>query len=121
MSEHTSSTCRMLAPEDIVRGMYVVVLGELDELVMLPCFEDAVRGRATKLRVEWMSPSLEPLEVVDACLPLVMVRTLRDEVSFLDARRHRLARLPGKVGRRLTRRARRSIEKAERAAKAKSS
>ena len=112
-----SSTCRTLAPEEIVRGAFVIVLTEVDEFVWVPCYEELMERRLRPLRVRWIAPCIEPLEVVDVCLPLVVARTVQGELRCLDVRRHGLAELPRKAGRRLVERMREAARKAEKAAR----
>ena len=57
-----------------------------------------------------MTDDIEPFEVVDVCLPLIVVRSVGGRVVCLDARRHALARLPDKAGRRLVARMRKAAK-----------
>jgi hypothetical protein len=90
---------KALAPEDIQPGDYVSILHVLGEY--LPCFSlDEVAWRSIEpVRVLWLPPTIQPMKVVEVCLPFVLVRLINGEHRTLDVRRYRFARVSKEFGR----------------------
>jgi hypothetical protein len=89
---------RPLAPEDIRPGDYVSLLHVTTEFVPFFCAEDLQFRRIEPVRITCMPRSIEPMEVVEVCLPFVLVRRPDDRHETLDVRRHQLARLSERFG-----------------------
>lgn len=97
--EKERTISQVLAPEDVRPGDYVSILNVMGEY--LPCFSlDEVAWRSVEpVRVLWMAPSVEPMKVVEVCLPFVLVRLINGEHRTLDTRRYRFARVSREFGR----------------------
>jgi hypothetical protein len=90
-------TARAVAPEDVRRGDYLTVLHQISEL--LP-FWQTHSWDGTVVRVQHLpSRAAVPVQVVDVCLPLILVRSPRGKAGLVDVRRYRLARVPESFGR----------------------
>jgi hypothetical protein len=102
---------RAVAAEDLRAGDYIYVLGEL--LEMVPLLIDAERWQnpeSVKLMVLPHS-GLEPMKIVEVCLPVLLVKDKSGKCETLDARLFRFARLPDRFGRKVFKRLRKSAEK----------
>ena len=97
---------RTIAAEDLRRGDYVAVLSVVYELpsflwncdsTLLPADEPV------RMRLRGCGGG-EPLRVLDACLPFVLVETCRGRSRTLDVRACQLARLDRKYAKRAFRR-----------------
>jgi hypothetical protein len=103
MSEKKSSLASPIAPEDIQRGQYVAILHVIEQY--FPCCFD--QARTDPVSIRWRPRfQIQPLEVVDVCLPFVTVRKPAGSVITLDVRRHELARLDDAYARRVVKRLR---------------
>ncbi len=87
-----------LAPEDIRPGDFVSLLHVVSECVPFFCIEDVQFRQIEPVRITHMPRSIEPMEVVEVCLPFVLVRKVDGEHATLDVRRHKLARLSQRFG-----------------------
>ena len=66
---------------------------------------EGLRPVVEPVRVTWVwCGDVAPLEVIEVYLPLILARRPCGEVTTLDIRRQRLARVPGKTARRAVRR-----------------
>lgn len=95
---------RALAPEDVRRGLYVAVLAEVWQFVLVPC-DSALSHRPAVHDVAlrpWLD-AVEPLKVVDVCMPFAAARRPDRTTTVLDLRRLRLARLDDGFARRTRR------------------
>lgn len=95
------SMSRSIAPEDVRVGMYVAVLHVVSEQTP-SCFdfEPFMKAEVRRfVRLPWSAS--EPLEVVEVCLPFVLVKEPRGKLRTLDVRRYRLAQLSDRYGRRV--------------------
>lgn len=99
--EHEIQIARPLAPEDLRPGQHVSVLHVVVEREAAPweCVSPSATLQPTKLRVPPCG-SL-PVEVVDICLPFVLVKSVRGKCRTLDVRRFRLARVSDDFARRV--------------------
>lgn len=93
---------RPIAPEEVRVGMYIAVLHVVAERVPgcwcdVSAFEKLEARRFVRLPLE---PS-EPLEVMEVCLPFVLVKEPRGCMRTLDVRRCRFAELSRRYGRRV--------------------
>ncbi len=97
MSEEKTMS-QPLAPEDIRPGDYVSLLHVVSECVPFFCIEDVQFRQIEPVRITHMPRSIEPMEVVEVCLPFVLVRLPDEKHQTLDVRRHRVARLSQRFG-----------------------
>lgn len=95
------SISRSIAPEDVRRGMYVAVLHVVAEQTP-SCFDyDPHVQPKTHRYMRLPCSASEPLQVVEVCLPFVLVKEPAGKLRTLDVRRYRLARLTDAYGRRV--------------------
>ncbi|MHC4966970.1 MAG: hypothetical protein ACYTGE_18965 [Planctomycetota bacterium] len=89
MTSKKPSLASSIAPEDIRRGDYVAVLHVIDQY--FPCCFDRAGTDPVNIR---MLPSfrVQPLKVIDVCLPFVTALKAGGSVITLDVRRYELAR-----------------------------
>ncbi len=100
MNEEQTTISQPLAPEDIRPGDYVSLLHVVSEFVPFFCIEDLDFRRVEPVRVTRMPWTIEPMEVVEVCLPFVLVRRPDGKHETLDVRRHGIARLSQRFGKR---------------------
>lgn len=109
----SATLAKPLAPEEVRRGDFVTPLYVVSEWPswFWCCGDDSLHPREEVVRIR-STPCDEamPLEVIDVCLPFVLVETPQREGKTLDVRRVRLASLNRAFARR-TRRALRRREK----------
>ena len=102
-----------LAPEEIRAGDYVALLYTVYEILTGACGDSA--WKPIKLQKVLALPSMwdetEPVRVCEVCLPFVIVENAVGDVSTIDVRRNRLARLNAGYGRRAMKRIRRQARK----------
>jgi hypothetical protein len=91
---------RAVAPEDIRPGEYVTVLHVVCECMPPPWERPDGSSRPARILLLPGNNSA-PMEVLDVCLPLVLVKTARGKRRLVDVRRYRLARVPEPFGRRV--------------------
>lgn len=109
-----SLTSRPLAPEDIRPDDYVAVLSCVAEYLPLFCIEDVQWMKVEPVRVAWMPPhGLQPMRVIDVCLPFILVRTIDGSHATLDVRRWRLARVSRRFGKKVFKRLTRDAHRAK--------
>ena len=99
------STSRLLAPEEVREGQYVVVHSRVIEMFAWWRLECAPTEPASLDRLSVL-PECEPMpmEVVGVCLPYVLVRDVDDgRPRTLDVRRDRLSRVSGRFARSVAR------------------
>ena len=99
-----------LAPEDIRPGDYVSLLHIVSEFVSFFCAEDVQFRQIEPVRITRMPYSIEPMEVVEVCLPFVLVRRPDNKHETLDVRRHKVARLSPKFGKKAFKRLKSQVE-----------
>ena len=114
-----SSLAKALAPEEIRRGDFVTPLYVVSEW---PSWywddDDALHPRDELVRIRSVPcDEATPLEVIDVCLPFVLVDTPQGEGKTLDVRRVRLARLDRRFARQARQALRRREKRARQAAK----
>jgi hypothetical protein len=93
-----SSIARAIAPEDIRAGMYIALLHEIDFGCGF-CWEvepALMAARGPRLRIPCEA---DPYHVKAVSLPFILVQQADGDVTTLDARRYRFARLPSAFGR----------------------
>jgi hypothetical protein len=100
------SIARPIAPEDLRPGRYVVVLSVVREHIALNVTGDACSSNVDMrytgpIRLSWMVPAQAPMRVKSVCLPIVFVRRHDGSHALLDARLHRLARVPKPIARQM--------------------
>lgn len=83
------NTVRSLPPEDIEPGQYVCMLHELDE-GLFSCSE-----RPPRLELAY---DVQPVRVVEVCLPLVLVVQADKTHRTIDVRKYRLGQVPQAFG-----------------------
>ena len=88
---------KALPPEDIRPGDYVSVTHVLGEF--LPCFSEMPWQPVELIRVMMLPWQVQPMKVVEVCLPFVLVRKVSGKHETLDVRRYRLARVSKDFGR----------------------
>ncbi len=87
-----NAVVRVVAPEDIVPGDYVIAMTDIFEIFRGPCDDS---GPVAVRRVELTaSDTPQIVRVVSVYLPFVTVRDALGDHSILDTRRARLARVP---------------------------
>ncbi|OWY70750.1 hypothetical protein B7486_14185 [cyanobacterium TDX16] len=92
-------TVRVVPPEDVRVGDYVVVMHVVMEHLMDSCAVESWKG-IEQVRMLWMPWEVSaPMKVVQVCLPFVLVKKPDRKHVPLDTRRYRLARIPGEFGR----------------------
>lgn len=91
-------TARVLAPEDIRSGDYVAVLHVIREHRPAPWECPDAWQIAPIRRLELPHPAMVPVQVLEVCLPLLLVRTPQGKHRVVDVRRFRLARLAESFG-----------------------
>jgi hypothetical protein len=103
MTSKKPSLASSIAPEDIRRGHYVAVLHVIDQY--FPCCFD--RAGTGPVNIRWRPRfQVQPLKVIDVCLPFVTAERADGSVITLDVRRHELARLDDAYARRVVKRLR---------------
>ena len=91
---------RPVAPEDIQPGEFVSVLHVVWECPPLPW--DRPDGSGKPLRVLMLPRNdCAPMQVIDICLPQLLVKTAHGKRRLIDVRKYRLARVPEPFGRRV--------------------
>lgn len=95
--EDEKTISQALAPEDIRAGDYVSILHVLGEF--LPLFIEQPWQPVEPIRVMLFPCSVQPMKVVEVCLPFVLVRKVNGKHETLDVRQHRLARVSKDFGR----------------------
>ncbi|HKQ47036.1 MAG TPA: hypothetical protein VJZ71_03075 [Phycisphaerae bacterium] len=95
--EDEKTISQVLAPEDIRAGDYVSILHVLGEF--LPLFFEQPWQPVEPIRVMLYPCSVQPMKVVEVCLPFVLVRKVNGKHETLDVRQHRLARVSKEFGR----------------------
>jgi hypothetical protein len=97
-----------LAPEDVKVGDYVGILHVITEFPRaFLCGDQTWESPSELVRWQWMAPPGEPMKVVEVSLPFVLVRQADGKHRTLDMRRHRLARVSERFGRKAFKRFRR--------------
>lgn len=91
-------TIRSLAPEDVKPRTYVAEFTRTLQIVHGFC--DPAAARPFIVRLEYLPYDAEPLEVVDVCVPYVLVKNPAGEHSTLDLRQVSLVSLPKQFGKR---------------------
>ncbi len=81
-----------LAPEDIVPGLYVAILGVAHEFVKIEDEAGQLRVRRASVTCRDCADG-QPRLVVAVCLPFVMTQTASGKREPLDVRQHVLVRL----------------------------
>lgn len=96
------TVARPIAPEDLVRGLYVAVLYDVHDF--MPPFCDSAMESPRTQRVVWLpdEPTV-PYRVLEVCVPFVLVERPDGRHETLDTRRQQLARLDDEFGRRSAR------------------
>lgn len=96
----TKTHCaKVVAPEDIQPGDYLVVLHTTYELtpMLIGCESFSAPPRAAPVTL--MSWDTEPKKVLGVCLPIVLIVEPDGDKATLDTRRHQLARVAPHFGR----------------------
>lgn len=90
---------KVVAPEDIHSGDYLVVLNTTYELtpMLIGCESFSPSPKAAPVTL--MSWDTQPKKVIGVCLPIVLVLEPDGDKASLDTRRHRLARVAPHFGR----------------------
>ncbi len=91
---------RAVAPEDIRPGEYVSVLHVVCECMPPPWERADWNGRLSRVLL-LPSGNPSPVQVVDVCIPYVLVKTARGKRRMIDVRKYRLARVSEEFGRRV--------------------
>jgi hypothetical protein len=99
-------TIRTLAPEDIRRGQYVSILHVVVQVLPTLCAEDVRWGKVELLNIECLPQKVEPMKVIEVCLPFVLVRRVSGRHRMIDVRRYRLAEVDERFGRKVFKRLR---------------
>ena len=107
------SMARPLAPEDVRPGDYVCVFQVVDEHLPFWCLFDSNSWKDPQpVRLRWLPADGDtPLRVIETCVPFLLVEQVDGTHRTLDLRRHRLARVSERFGRRAFKRLRRRTEK----------
>jgi hypothetical protein len=91
---------RVVGPEDVRRGDYVTVTHTMYEYIQDPCVSTPSQ-EIPIARVTVMSDDAgKAKKIVEVCLPFVLVKDANGKLDSLDLRRHRVAKLTEKYGRR---------------------
>ena len=99
MNEEKEKTISQpLAPEDIRAGDFVSLLQVVSEVLPFFFMEDVQYRKVETVKITHLPHSTRPLEVVEVCLPFVLVKGTDGKHETLDVRRHRLARLSQRYG-----------------------
>ena len=109
---------RLIAPEDIVRGQYLVIMGEIEEIEPFFCTSDLLEKQSLPIRYERMCGYIEPIRVLAVCVPFILIRYVTGQVRSLDCRQTRFARVDAAYGQ-LVWRAHRTLSKRKKKAKRK--
>lgn len=104
------TTCKPLAPDDLVPGTHVAALFVYTEHLPFSvlCGDDEPWRSREVIRTRWL-PTCDagmPLRIVSVCLPFVLVERPDGKHATLDVRRIRLARLSEHFARKATKRLR---------------
>ncbi|MGE3180441.1 MAG: hypothetical protein AB7N71_02345 [Phycisphaerae bacterium] len=86
---------KTLAPEDLQPGQYITVLHETRQIAPFGAIfaDQPVVTTLEPLTLTTWPCDAEILRVIEVCLPLVLVRTYKNEHRMLDVRAVQLARL----------------------------
>jgi hypothetical protein len=87
--DNETNTVRILPPEDIEPGQYVSMLYEINDS-LFSCSETP-----PKLGLAY---DVQPVRVVEVCLPLVLVIQPDGSHRTIDVRKYRLGRVPQVFG-----------------------
>ncbi|HVP10892.1 MAG TPA: hypothetical protein VMV94_06835 [Phycisphaerae bacterium] len=91
---------RAVAPEDIQPGEYVTALHVVWECIPFPW--DGSDGNSRPARILMLPENgSTPVQVLEVCLPLVLVKTPYGKRGLIDVRKYRLARVSEQFGRRV--------------------
>ena len=112
-----ATLARPLAPEDVRRGDYVVLLYEIIEYPSWYWCDDATFAAREEVVRICHTPRDEPtpLKVRSACLPFVLVAQPCGRQRSLDLRRCRVARLDKRFARTAWKGCRRALKKSKKA------
>ncbi len=109
MTRHKPTLAVPIAPEDLRRGCYVAVLHVIDQY---PAFCFDLPGRTELVNIRSLpDDEIQPLKVIDVCLPFVTVIKPDRGIVTLDVRRHEMARLDDVYARRVVKRLRPPLSK----------
>lgn len=102
-ADSTQSLARPLKPEDIAPRQYVAVLHVVDEYLPLLCAPEGDFSPPREVRRFALVPEqpVELMQVIDVCLPFVLVKMPDGRRATIDVRRHRLARVDDDFGKRV--------------------
>jgi hypothetical protein len=102
------SMSRPLAPEDVRPGDYVCVLLRMEEYLPFWCLMESEAWKEPEpIRFQWLpEDGATPLRVIEVCVPFLLVEQVDGVHRTLDLRRHRLARVSERFGRRAFKRLR---------------
>jgi len=93
MTQEITYTKR-LAPEDIVPGMYIAILGKVHEIFPYWLIDTYSGQSVQKIRVTCVAcADGDPRRVVAVCIPFVMTEDAGGRVETLDSRQYILARV----------------------------
>lgn len=97
------SISKLLAPEDIQRGMFVSILNVVIEHLPCSLFGEESRKPLELQRLLWLPDDDDelPLKIIEVCLPFVLVADPKEKIRTLDVRRYRLAQLSDDYGRKV--------------------
>jgi len=102
-SKKLTRAAKALAPEDIEPRIYVCILSEVWEYPPWCGPEARITGEYAnepfRVRELPADDDVAPLEVLDVCLPFVLVETPAGKHRMIDVRRYQLARLTTRYGR----------------------
>lgn len=91
---------KRLAPEDVHPGRFVAVLSVVSEHIPMFLESEPHRtGQLEPVRIRHMPRSSEPMEVLEVCLPFVLVKQVDGAPLTLDVRRFALAGVSARFGR----------------------
>ena len=91
---------KSLAPEDVRPGMFVALLHDVDEFLPFVYLTEAPGMREVELlRVSSLPEYVQPMKVIEVCLPYVLVRCTNRRHRAIDVRRCRLARVTARFAR----------------------
>ena len=91
---------RAVAPEDIRPGDYVSVLHVIAEMPSW-LWDNDLRNTQMVRFAHLPRGQSAPAEVLDVCLPYLLVKTARGKRRLVDVRKYRLARVSEEFGRRV--------------------
>ncbi len=98
--DQQTNLARRLAPEEINKGMFVAVLSITHEFIPFFCESSSVFERGEPYRMAFLpdEEDARPLKVVAVCLPFVFVKDAHRHHRTLDVRRHRVAEIDWRFG-----------------------